>query len=184
MDTTARTLSDESARDIMVCLDRGLRSADELRALLDDELAAIRRVDVESLVPLARRKTEHMARLQLLDDVLAEKVGALLARAGVSGQPFRVFDERAAKTIHLSALLPLVDEEFKQGIDQARILLAEKRQAIVAQNELNRRLVKDSLLFVTDAVKLITGALGRSGYRADGRSSSRLDGPSFVSRAV
>lgn len=184
MDITDRTFSEEKTREIMVCLDRALRCADELLVLFSDEFAAIRRVDAESLVPLARRKTEHMARLKMLDDLLAEKVGSMLAEAGMSGRQSGQTDERWPRIIDLSALLPLVSEEFKQGVDRARILLAEKRQAIVAKNEINRRLVKDSLIFVSDAVKLITGALGRSGYRADGRNSSRLDGPSFISRAV
>ena len=59
-----------------------------------------------------------------------------------------------------------------------------KRRAIEEQSDINKRLTRDSLSYLDDAISLITGAIAGAGYDATGFSQTSCVSPALISREV
>jgi len=165
-------------KDVFQSLDREILSADNLLALLDRELEALKIMDIQTLAAVSQRKTKQVEQMRQLDQTLATQVRQCLKRAGV------VISVKDDSDVPLTALSQVVNRDLKEKIDSYRQQLSKKRNRITDCNHINKKLVTDSLAYFSDAVSLITGTISETVGYGRPRDKSSRKGPAFISKAV
>ncbi len=161
---------------LFALLERQQSLAGGLLRLLAEERRALLAADVEGIAALAREKTRLSAELASCDQRLAELLAG--RSSGGNGE-----GEGGPRVIDLSALADrLGDSGEAARLRAMRDELRAARAAIREANDINRRLVAETLAFLQDAVDLLTGGGGGYPARRGRRPASR--GPAFVSRQV
>lgn len=160
---------------LLALLERQKELAAALLRLLAEERRALLAADVEGIAAIAREKTRLSGEISSCDRRLAEMLcGQATDRHG---------EQPATQVIDLSALADRLDDAGKAARlralrDELRALRTDIRQG----NDLNQRLVVETLAFLQDAVDLLTG--GAAGYPAKRGRRAAARGPAFVSRQV
>lgn len=165
-------ISTHTLEEIFDTLERELQSSDQLLELLAEEQIALTGMDIPSLLAISQRKQHEAGRLQEMDGFLRQRLGECRDGKAAAGD---------GAAIDLAALAAMVDDPLRRRLLTFRHQLGDRRRRIGELNHINHRLVADSLAYIDDAVRLLTGA-ATTGYGRTKRQQGR--GPAFISRAV
>ena len=154
-------------------LEQEVLLSQDMLAILNEEQKALVAMDMQALIRLSSKKENRLNRIQALDALLVEMTGEILPEA-------------AAKTAKLSALIPLLNSEEGEKLDQYRKKLVWLREEILSRNQVNHHFAADVKKYLDDAITLITsGIADRPMYGLTGlRRKPSLNQPSLISREV
>lgn len=145
------------------------RLAEELLLLLKEENEALQKMDIRALTGLAKQKETTLIKIHYLDNRIAATV-------------HHYFSKKGKKLVDLVPLLPK---------DQATVLLQHNinliglRQDIQTKNLINKRFTGDTLLFINDAISLITARPKKNQlYSCKGMAPYSDRVPTMISREV
>jgi flagellar biosynthesis/type III secretory pathway chaperone len=128
--------------------------AEDILTLLKDENKAIRAMDTQTLVRLARQKEDLLAKIHYIDKRVKDIIDELVT-AKIPGEQQKTKTHRSPtkKLPEVAALLP---EGQAKSILQYHKNLKKLRQEIHTRNLINKRFTSDTLLCINDAIVLIT----------------------------
>lgn len=153
-------------------LERQIDLSGQLVEILEQELAALTAMDINSLLGLSRRKEGMIKRVQLLDCSFQEIASRILGAA--SPEPVR-----------LRELIGLAGPEESARLEHSRVRLVALRHRIHDRNLINQQLAHDVLGYINDAVSLITNAAaGQVPYSAKGPARPSMRQPALISREI
>ncbi|MBU0675098.1 MAG: flagellar protein FlgN [Proteobacteria bacterium] len=150
---------EETMARVFEWLKREVALCREMVELLNAERAALVAMDMEKLIGFSITKKNLAIRISRLDEGLQEVAQKLAGEA--EGQ-----------VVKLACLEPMVSPDEVDRLRQFRSTLAELRFEIGDRNLVNRRFAEETLGYIGDAIRMITGAIadhtsyeGRGGMR-------------------
>jgi len=140
--------------------------------LLKEEQNALVSMDLQSLMHFSRKKEELLLHIQRLDSSIQDSTGRLAV--SVNAMPGS-----------LAELIPLLDDDAAEELDDVRQKLKQIREEILVRNLINKRFTEDTLMYLNDAIALISGGgVPPSTYADQARHSRKNSDPSLISREV
>ncbi|MBI5557535.1 MAG: flagellar protein FlgN [Deltaproteobacteria bacterium] len=144
-------------------------------AILEAEKTALINMDLNSLIPLTRKKESELAKMAQLDHSLQEVARRIVITDA----------KNATRLIKLAELIPFMTREQTLAVKQYRDELASLREKISDNNLINKRFASDTLGYINDAISVICGDISSSRlYTTRGQSRRKSGAPALVSREV
>ncbi len=153
---------------------RQLNLSEEFLQILDEEKTALAAMDMQTLIKLAKKKENQLARIQLQEGSLREEAARLLP-------------DLAGQGIRLTDITPLVSAEEARRLTGCRERLLVLREEILARNLFNQRFADDTRQYLDDAIRLITSAVAERPMYSPPRGQRKpynTSQPSLLSREV
>lgn len=159
------------SQNIYEILESELEISQKLLDILDAEKIAMTKMDLKSIIALAKEKETHLAQLQQLDKSLQE-----------TGQ---IDGSSHDKVIPLSSLTNFASDEEEIRFKKYRDKLVYMREEIISRNLINKRFAEDVQGYLNDAISMITGpAEQNSMYGATGTNKPSSKRPTLISKEV
>lgn len=160
------------SQNISAILESELEISQKLLDILDAEKIAMTKMDLKSIIALAREKQTRLAKLQQLDKSLQE-----------TGQ---IDSTPSDKVIPLSSLTTFASDKEEALFKKYRDKLIYMREEIISRNIINKRFAEDVQGYLNDAISMITGPAEENpmygGTKGTNKPSSKR--PTLISKEV
>jgi flagellar biosynthesis/type III secretory pathway chaperone len=159
-------------------LDQYIGRYQELAQLLNDEQAALVKLDTDHIQQIAKTKETLVLKIKLLAEPLAECLTEVGRNHGLEQEELPTLAELARVT----------PRPWSEKLQKAGFALARLKRSVSAHNHANQRFVTEAIELISGSISILTGAasIPKGGYLPSGRQQAPgvHHGPLRLSREV